>query len=147
MGEELPARIVINSDGSTSTRISEYENDLEHDLAAIRDLFPAPDFGELHNLWSEAYSEPRAVVAYVKAQFNVDAERIRQLERELAERKTASIGDDPKFCELLDEFAYRASERRAMGGDFGSAEAEEVAEANLIAYIDGRSAGTENKEA
>jgi hypothetical protein len=92
------------------------------------------------------------------------AERIRQLERELkhaklqeivdiaqecdmgygkpAERKTASIGDHPKFCELLDEFAYRASERRAMGGDFGSAEADEVAESALIAYIDGRTAGT-----
>jgi hypothetical protein len=87
MGEELPARIVINSDGSTSTRISEYENDLENDLAAIRDLFTTPDFGELHNLWSEACSEPRAVAAYVKAQFDTQAERIRQLERELAERR------------------------------------------------------------
>jgi hypothetical protein len=93
MGEELPARIVINSDGSTSTRISEYENDLENDLAAIRDLFPTPDFGELHNLWSEACSEPRAVAAYVKAQFDTQAERIRQLERELALRKTESINN------------------------------------------------------
>lgn len=51
---------------------------------------------------------------------------------------TASIGDDKQFQALLDDFAYKASERRAMGGDFGSAEAEEVAEAALIAHIDAR---------
>ena len=51
------------------------------------------------------------------------------------ELKPQSV-DSPEFRELLDEFAYRASERRAMGGDFGSAEAEEIAESALIAHID-----------
>ena len=51
------------------------------------------------------------------------------------ELKPQSIGDDQEFRVLLGEFAYRASERRAMGGDFGSAEADEIAEDALIAHI------------
>jgi hypothetical protein len=54
---------------------------------------------------------------------------IRQLERELAERKTASIGDDPKFRELL--YDVRAL---FIGDDREALRA-------LIAYIDGRTAG------
>lgn len=48
-----------------------------------------------------------------------------------------SIADNHKFRELLDEFAYRASERRALGGDYGSAEAEGKAEEALIEFFDG----------
>lgn len=57
-------------DGSTSTYYSEYEQKLENELATCRDLFPMPESGELHNLWSEACSDPLAVAAYVKAQFD-----------------------------------------------------------------------------
>lgn len=66
--EAADGRIVVPADGGTSTFTSEYEGALENDLAALRDLFPMPDCGELHDLWSEACCEPRAVLAYVKAQ-------------------------------------------------------------------------------
>lgn len=62
------ARTVVNADGSSSTVVSDYEAQLENDLAAIRDLFPTPQAGELHNLWSEACSDPGSVADYVKAQ-------------------------------------------------------------------------------
>jgi hypothetical protein len=58
------------------------------------------------------------------------AERIRQLERELAERKTASIGDDPEFHGRLDRWHFLVSRP-----------AKQKALASLIAYIDGRTAG------
>jgi hypothetical protein len=88
----------------------------------------------------------------VIAWFAPYAERIRQLERDLkqaklqeivdiaqecdmgygkpAERKTASIGDDPKFQELLEEYDDAASHTAILH----SLNA-------LITYIDGRTAG------
>jgi hypothetical protein len=67
------------------------------------------------------------------------AERIRQLERELAERKTASI-DSPEFRALLRAHA-KASEERFSRGDQKAVQAERVTRDSLIAYIDGRTAG------
>jgi hypothetical protein len=58
------------------------------------------------------------------------AERIRQLERELAERKPASI-DTPEFRKLMAEH-WKAN---------GSVSAKRAFQA-VIAYIDGRTAGT-----
>lgn len=59
-------------DGSMSTYKTEYEINLESDLAEIRDLLLAPEHAdELADLWSEAMSEARAVVPYVKAYLRV----------------------------------------------------------------------------
>jgi hypothetical protein len=58
------------------------------------------------------------------------AERIRQLERELAERKTASIGDDSEFIRRLHSYRDAPTEARSLQERF-----------KLIAYIDGRTAG------
>jgi hypothetical protein len=77
------------------------------------------------------------VIAYIESMHSQYAERIRQLERELAERKPASIGDDSEFLRLLGDWM--------AGLDyFQSDEHKEVkiAWATLIAYIDGRTAGT-----
>lgn len=60
---------------------------------------------------------------------------IRSLKRELAERKPASIGDDPEFRDLVDNFAGEVR----IGFDSDDIER---AKKRLIAYIDGRSAGT-----
>jgi hypothetical protein len=69
------------------------------------------------------------VIAYIESMQSQCAARIRQLERDLAERKTASIGDDPKFRELLYDV------RALFIGD------DREALRTLIAYIDGRPAG------
>jgi hypothetical protein len=64
------------------------------------------------------------------------AERIRQLERDLAERKTASI-DTPEFWRIVWEW------RNAY--DEGPAERNKRAHEALIDHIDGRTAGTSPK--
>jgi hypothetical protein len=67
------------------------------------------------------------------------AERIRQLERELAERKTASIDSDPTFSEVLARFLDEAEASNIAGYDMARYQKARDA---LIAYIDGRTAGT-----
>jgi hypothetical protein len=62
-------------------------------------------------------------------------ERIRQLERELAERRTASIGDSVDFQALLTDVMVASKNGQGV-----TVVAEKVQA--LIAYIDGRTAGT-----
>jgi hypothetical protein len=81
-------RIVAHPDGSRMTIITEYEQSLENMLAEVRDLFPAPASGELHQLWAEACSDPAAVPAYVKASYavlfarNTDASQVAKVPNE-----------------------------------------------------------------
>jgi hypothetical protein len=73
------------------------------------------------------------VIAYIESMQRQYAERIRQLERELATQSPPqSIGDDPKFRKLLADLVRRA----------GYNISGKASPAALIAYIDGRTAGT-----
>jgi hypothetical protein len=65
------------------------------------------------------------------------AERIRQLERELAERKAASIGDEKEFSELVGAWSGAAHSCDKHTRTVGARQAWHA----LIAYIDGRTAG------
>jgi hypothetical protein len=65
------------------------------------------------------------------AEVGEQAERIRQLERELAERKTASIGDSVDFQALLSDVMVASKTGQSV-----TAVAEKVQA--LIAYIDER---------
>jgi hypothetical protein len=68
------------------------------------------------------------------------AERIRQLEREVAERKTTSIGNYKQFHVLLNVVcdAYQELERAEGCEVFLSADKLTAAKDDLIAYIDER---------
>jgi hypothetical protein len=82
------------------------------------------EFGRLSHKRGYTVEQVQSIVAPY-------AERIRQLERELAERKTASI-DTPEFRKLL----------HAMGASIGIPYHYN----RLIAYIDGRATGTASDE-
>jgi hypothetical protein len=83
-------------------------------------------FGPDDVTWCEVKADVVALVAPY-------AERIRQLERELAERKTASIGKDVQFVSLLDIWCTEVR--------IGDRVSQREAWAKFIAYIDGRTAG------
>jgi hypothetical protein len=87
--------------------------------------------------WCDYYTAEQ-MVEYASKHVAPYAERIRQLERELAERKTASIDSDPKFSEVLAKFLDEAEASNISGYDMAR---YQRARAALIAYIDGRTAG------
>lgn len=95
---------------------------------------PPPGLSIAHAELSERLGREVAENLSLRMENRQQAERIRHLERELAERKPASIGRDRDFWKRMYEW------REAWLT--GPAERLTRAADDLIAYIDGRTAGT-----
>jgi len=66
--EALGSARIERAAAPAPTVVTEREQLLETALAAVRDIFPRPDDDKLHALWTEAWSAPEFVAAYVFAQ-------------------------------------------------------------------------------
>ena len=139
MGEELPALPVFPNGGSATDLVRSVKSLMHKAVSAI----PA-------SLATDSPEPLTAIqVAWIVGKFIAPyAERIRQLERELAERKTASIDTEEAlawaaFAENGNVIIW--SRRRDVVEPVATKYGRPVVP--VIAYIDGRTAGTENKDA
>ena len=125
-GVELPALPTRDGDWA---RDDWYTADSMRDYAQVAIAPYAERIRQLEAAYDAATFLAGDTINARNAEVAEQAARIRQLERELAERKTASIGNDPEFLELLANYCLSSRENTA-----------ETKRA-LIAYIDGRTAG------